>query len=125
MSAYFLTTGILSIFFYPIYQKWYYKKHYRKFIAETYKNRFGQPEEMKFTEEWVEVKDVSGESKIKLAEVESITETGSYFYLKLRTGGDLVIPKKIPEIDLVRLRLKELCNKFNIAYHSDRKWKWA
>jgi hypothetical protein len=123
MTEYFLITGILCFGFYPLYQKWYYKRHYRKFIAETYKNRFGQPEEMKFTKEWVEVKDVSGESKIKLAEVESISETGNYFYLQIKTGGHLVIPKTISEVDFVRQQLKEICYEFNIAYCADLKWK--
>src|SRR5687768_16831339 len=42
LSYYFLAFGIVTVFLYPLYQRQQYKNHYAKFIADTYKNRFGQ-----------------------------------------------------------------------------------
>ncbi|HEX5153995.1 MAG TPA: hypothetical protein VFW07_21260 [Parafilimonas sp.] len=122
---YFLISGILIFIFYPFYQRRHYKNHYNKFIADTYKNRFGQTANIKFTDSVIETTDITGESKINLTELENVTETGSYFFPKLKTGGHIIIPKaKIDNVNELKNVLKQLCENLNIDFVEDLSWKW-
>ena len=122
---YFLTFGIITLIFYPLYQRIQYKKHYNKFIGDNYKNRFGQTENIQFTNFAIESHDITGASKINLTEIESVTETANYFYPKLKSGGNIIIPKsKITDIIQVRNELRKLCESLNILYIEDLNWRW-
>lgn len=122
---YFLIAAAITFIFYPYYLKWQYKKHYQKFIADTYKNRFGQTANIELTELSIETHDITGESKIYLTEIESVTETSSYFYIHLRTGSNLIIPKsQVDNILLLKDQLHQLCKQLNIPFIEDFKWIW-
>jgi hypothetical protein len=125
LAYYFLAFGVVTLIFYPIYQRQQYRNHYAKFIAENYKNRFGQIANINFSENTIETIDATGESKINLSEIENVTETGAYFYPRLKSGGHLIIPKsKIIDVSQVRTSLKNLCEKLNINFIEDLNWKW-
>ncbi len=122
---YFLGVGILAIFFYPLYQRRRYKDHYARAIADTYKNRFGQTANIKFTDLAIETNDSTGESKINLSELDNITETGDHFFLRLKTGVCLIIPKsKIGDLTQLETELKQLCQKLDIDFVKELDWKW-
>jgi hypothetical protein len=121
----FLGFGIYTSIFYPLYQRQQYRNHYAKFIAENYKYRFGQIANINFSENAIETIDATGESKINLSEIENITETGEYFYPRLKSGGHLIIPKsKIIDVSQVRTSLINICEKLNINFIEDQNWKW-
>lgn len=125
LGYYFLGFAILSLIFYPLYQRRYYKNHYAKFIADNYKNRNGETVNVTFTDTTIETSDITGESKINLSVLESVTETPDYFYPALKTGGHLIIPKsKIDDAFQLRSELKQMCEKLKIAYIEDLNWKW-
>ncbi|HMK05185.1 MAG TPA: YcxB family protein [Ferruginibacter sp.] len=125
MTNYFLIFGLVILCFFPFYQKWYHKNHYKKYIADTYKNRFGQTTNVSLNEEGIETSDATGESKINLSEIENTIETSDYFYIKMRTGGHLIIPKfKLADTDSVRQELKKLCSKLSVDYIDDLNWRW-
>jgi hypothetical protein len=125
MTYYFLILGLILLCFFPIYQKQYYKSYYEKFIRDTYKNRFGQTATVSVNESFIETSDITGESKINLTEIENTTETGDYFYMKMRSGGHLIIPKfKLTDSDNVRQELRKLCSKLSVDFIDDLHWKW-
>lgn len=125
LTYYFLGFGILFVCLFPWYLKSHYKKHYKKFIQDTYKNRFGVTVTVKFNQDCIETFDITGESKINLSEIEEIIETGEYIYLKMRTGGKLIIPKlRIDYVDRLREELKKIADKLNIKFVSYLNWKW-
>ncbi|HMJ46781.1 MAG TPA: YcxB family protein [Ferruginibacter sp.] len=125
MMYYCLGFAVLTLLFYPLYLRFHYKKHYRKFIEDTYKNRDGEIATVIFNDNNIETFDKTGESKINHSEIEEITETGEYFYLKMRSGGSLIVPKrKIEAIDDLRTLLQRLGNRLNIKFVSDLNWKW-
>lgn len=125
LAYYFIAFGIVTLIFYPFYQRHQYKNHYAKFIADTYKNKFGQTVKIHLTENSLETNDVTGEYRINLSELESVTETGAYFYPSLKAGGHLIIPKsKISDVSQVRQELKHLCERLRINFIEDLNWKW-
>src|SRR5438270_11178060 len=72
LTYYFLVFGILCIFFYPLYSRWYYKRHYRKHIEQTYKSRFGKEATVTIDNEYIHELAESGESKIPASEMEKV-----------------------------------------------------
>ena len=122
---YFIGLGILSIFLYPIYQKSYYRKHYQKYIADTLKNRFGELSTITFTDTNIECFDRTDDGKINLTEIEEIFEIMEYFFLRMKSGVSLIIPKsKIENTDNLRTELKTLADKLKVNYTSELNWKW-
>ena len=125
LAYYFSICGLTFLLFFPFYQNWYYKRHYQRVVIDNSKSRFGQIENLSFTDKFVEMSDTTGESKILLQEIENVTETGKYFYLKMKAAGHLIIPKsKIDNVDVVRNEFKELCKRLSINFASDLNWKW-
>ncbi len=125
MTYYFLVFGLAFLCLFPLYQKRYYKNHYQKFIAETYKNQFEQIANIEFAEDAIKTNDITGESRINLTEIENITETSGYFYLKMKTVVHLIIPKAaIEDVDNLRKELRNLCGKMTISFINDLTWKW-
>jgi hypothetical protein len=122
---YFLIIGIISAFFHSYYTAFLFKKHYKKYVGDIHKNSFNETSNITFTDEAIETADRTGTSKINLTEIETISETGSYFYLKLKTGQHLIIPKtQLSNSDEVRTLLTSLSKKLNINFISDLNWKW-
>jgi hypothetical protein len=125
LAYWFLGTGILFICFLPFYIKAHHKNHYKKFITETYKNKFGVTSTIKFSDDFIETFDTTGESKTNLSEIEEINETGEYIYLKTKAATVLIIPKsKIENLDALRAELTKIADKLNLKFVSELNWKW-
>jgi hypothetical protein len=125
LTYYFLTFAILYILFYPYYSRWYYKRHYTKSINETFKNRFDKVSTVIIDNEQIQDIDGSGETKISVSEVENIYETLEYFFLKLKSGLTLIIPKlKIENLDSLKIELKTIAAKQHVDFIEMQDWKW-
>jgi hypothetical protein len=108
-----------------MYLKSVYKKHYQKYIEDIYKNRFGEVSTISFNDKSIDCLDRTGESKINYMEIEEIFETGDYFFLKMKSGVVLIIPKtKVENFEKVKVELKNLSYKLQINYSQELKWKW-
>jgi len=126
MVYYFLAFGILSLIFYPNYQKKYYKKHYQKYIADTYKNRFDQIATIKFEDDFIETTDMNSESRINYSAFVEFIEIENYFFLKLKTGGSIIIPKKLKHENIIDLKseLVHIFEQNQIKITEELNWKW-
>ncbi len=117
--------GIISFIFYPIYLRSYYKKHYHKFIKDTYKNRFGENSVVQFFENEVLTNDSDTESRVKYSAFEEFNEIGDYIFLKLKSSGSFVIPKlKIENLEELKMELNNIAKKYNIKQNVELDWKW-
>jgi hypothetical protein len=127
LGFYFLFASLLSLVLYPFYSRWRYKRHYKRFIADTYKNRFGEECTLEINEDVILTKDRTGEAKINSSEIEEISEIRDFYFLRLRTGGSLIISKvKTDAQELVKLQegLKVLADKKGIKHNVELNWKW-
>jgi len=125
-ANYFLAFGIISLFFYPLYSGWRYKRHYRKYIREIFSNNFGKRITLEFTKDYILTNDEDGsESKISNSIIESIHELSRHFLIRLNAGQSLIIPiSKIDEVDSLRNDLTNLAVKLDIEFKDSKDWKW-
>ncbi len=80
--------------FFKKYFDWRYKQHYKAYIKEVYKNRFGIIAELEFAADVIRSKDRIGEGKVKLNEIERVDETDSHLFMKISNGESFIIPKQ-------------------------------
>jgi YcxB-like protein len=125
LTYYFAALSILSLVFYPFYLRNHYKKHYQKFIFDTYKERFDKYATIVFKEETLETFDETGEAKLNYSVFKEIIETSNHIFIKVRTGGGLIIPKSEAEdLENIILTLKTLADRMKIRYMEKLDWKW-
>lgn len=115
----------LLLILYKWYEKKRYSNHYRKNIAENYKERFGLISTLTFAENQIIEESKLGESKINYESLSEINEIKDFYFLKLITGQSLIIPKKvIPNKSDFILKLEELKDRFKLENNVDLEWKW-
>ena len=125
VGYYFFALAIVTVIFFPTYLGWYYKRHYSRFLDSTIKNRYGIVVAIEINDEFIETGDAGGVSKIYLRELEEIVGTSRYWFLKLKRGTHLIIPKtKIDNDNEVEIYLKTLCCKLGVVFTEDLNWKW-
>lgn len=125
MVYYCLVIGLITLIFYPSYERYQYKKHYKKWVAENYKGRINVISTVVLTENTIETYDKTGEAKLNVSELQDIVETNEYFYLKLKIGESLIIPKlKVEDVDGLRFQLQDLAARLKINFETDLTWEW-
>ena len=100
-----ITLGV----FYPKYLKRQYKKAFQKFVKENYSKVFGDAAELEFNEEGLFSKGQNAEGRMNLSEIEVINETQNNFFVKLKTGLSVIVPKReLENSNKVKLEFKKL-----------------
>ena len=89
----FLILTFATIFLYPFYEKWQFRKYYTDYITDNFSNRINSEFEIIFDEKQVVLIDKTGENKINKSELTEIAETGRFFFIGVSSGGHIIIPK--------------------------------
>jgi hypothetical protein len=127
LAYYFLIAAGVSLIFHPLYSRWRYKRHYRKYIEDNYKNRIGQECALEITDDVIITKDKTGEGRINTTEVEEINEIKDFYFIKIKTGVSLIIPKlktDTKDLAVIENGLKQLAEKKGIKWNVELNWKW-
>ncbi len=125
LTYYFFVAGLLFLFFYPTYKKYYLKKYFTQFTNDRYRGRSFEDTTTYFHNDYIEIKDKTVEYKINVTELENTIETPDYFYMTMKIGGHLIIPKlQLSNIKKERLGLKNLSAKLQVPFTTDLKWRW-
>jgi hypothetical protein len=123
-AYYFFGAGVVTLLFYPIYQKYRYKKHFSKFIAENYQYRFGKECVIDFQPDFIYSKDITGESTINTKEIFQISEINTHFFMKLKSGEALIIPKALVPEKTFLLDLTAIFQNPDIVINKELDWQW-
>lgn len=124
LSIYFLVFSILSALFYPLYSRWRYKRHYLKYIQDTYRNRFGEECKIEITEDHILTQDKTGNSTINTSEIEQINEIKDFYFIKMKSGVSIIISKaKSDDLTSIEKAIESLVNK-GIKHNIELDWKW-
>ncbi len=121
---YFLSAGVISLIFYPLYQRYAYKRHYRKFLLDKLNYRIGKECVIDFQQDIIETKDVTGESKINASELSEINEIGAHYFVRLKTGDALVIPKSAVDGNSFVEDLLAIFQNPEIEVTRELDWRW-
>lgn len=122
LSVIFLIVIFLIV--YPSIVSSRFKKSYQMVIVELFKNRFGQTSIVEFRED--SLIDANNMRTIEIfhSSLESVEETGRYFFIWLNYGEQLIIPKSEVDQDAVQQYLETLARQLGIPYNSNLNWKW-
>lgn len=124
LSYYFIGFSIITLIFYPLYQRIHYKKHYEKHISENYTNRIGIESELYFEDGYLINRTDSQEGKVKLSEIQEINEISNNLFIKINTGESVIISSKLKEYNKLKLELCELIASLGISWNTQLDWKW-
>jgi hypothetical protein len=127
LGYYFLVASGLSLAFYPLYSRWRYKQHYKRYILDTYKNRFGEECTLQIDENFIVTKDKTGEAKINTSEIEEINEIKDFYFVKVKSGVSLIISKSktnAKDLDALVNSFRDLARKKEIKHNVELDWRW-
>lgn len=122
---YLLALAIITLLFFPLYQRKQYITHYTKHIEENYFNRFGQESTLSFEKEYIASNDTNFETKMNYVAFEELNEIKDYYFIKLKTGGSLIIPKnKLNNSEVFHKEINVIADTFNWKKNVELDWKW-
>jgi hypothetical protein len=84
------------------YIPYIYRRHYLKQIKAHFAGMIGNSVELQVTNDFMETKDSSGETKMKLTAIKNVYETDNLFVVQSDYGSYLTIAKQ--DIDFVKFR---------------------
>lgn len=94
-------------------------------VQNTYKNRFNQNSTVTINDEQIHEIGEGEETRISISEVEKIYETSQYFFIRIKSGTTLIMPKeKIHDLYMITNELKTISDKKYIPYIEMRNWRW-
>lgn len=79
---------------------------------------------IEFAGEWLLTHDESSEGKIKITEIETISEIKTHFFLKLKKGVSIIIPKVRFNEDELKAFIDELIKVAGLSLIDKTDWKW-
>ena len=121
----FIGIGLAWYFLHPNFMRKRYIRHFKKYLNENYKNRFGKPVSLKFGDEFIESADYLSESKMRIRELEEINEIKDYYFLKVSSGESFIIPKnRINDGSEFHEYISKLAKALEITYNTELNWKW-
>lgn len=122
LAIYFGVIAAVWGLFYPKYFSWKYHKHYKSFINENYKNRFGKTTTVSFSKDYIIATDETGEGKIKTSEIVNINETNHHLFITFLSGASLIVPEReLANFD----ELKSNLIKLGFSINNELSWKWS
>jgi|GEM_PF-2208652 len=110
---YGLFCTFLVLCFGNIYLGWRHKRHYTKHVKNV---RNGHPEEtveVEINNDQIRMIDKVSDSSVKISEITLVNEIRDYYFLKLSTGSNVIIPKTLSVLNdevyayLLHLHLKK------------------
>ncbi len=119
-----IAASIVSIFFYPTVSRNQYENRFTKYISETLKNGNRVEISLELKDQFIELSDISGEVKLKYSSLEKIIEITTHFFIKIRNGGTVIIPKTYAESENIEAVIKMLTEKIEIEYSKELDWDW-
>ena len=118
--------AIVTYFFYPKYLKNHHYKHYQSFVKDIFQKRDNQPTLLEFKEDIIFSKSEYGESRLEYSSIDSIVEIPEYFFIALKNGGNLILPKKfVSNYEELFSFLSEKRQALDFDYSIYKNWSWG
>lgn len=115
--------GIVSLLFYPSYQKKHYINHYKKYINDQYNKDIAIRKIDIFTDH-LKIANSYSETNLTFAGLTHISETGKHIFINIKGGNAIIVPKTTHGFDALKNELIDICNKQGLKYITELNWKW-
>jgi hypothetical protein len=110
---------------YPLWERRYYKSHFKNFIEDNYKDRIGKALTLEIQNEYLLSKGKGIELTLKTSEIEEIVEIPTLILIKIKGGQAFVLPiNEIAYIENLKHSLRLLAKHVNVSYNVFENWKW-
>ncbi|MGB3591184.1 MAG: hypothetical protein WBA16_05800 [Nonlabens sp.] len=116
-----LFMALAFYFFYPIYSRWRYGRHFKKVIATDFKERLDQKVHLSITNDSLEITESASAASIKFEEIIALVELNNIFAIQLKSGQLLPVPKGDISETLAFIRMFE--NR-GVEHVDKNGWKW-
>ncbi|RXF67439.1 YcxB family protein [Arcticibacter tournemirensis] len=121
----FIILALVWFLVYPSWTRYRYKKHYRNFVKEQFKDYDNRSVSLQIEDEYIYAKDEGSESKTSLTEIQEISEIPSLFLVKIKPAQSLIIAKRnIDNEQDIKLKLQSLAKSLNVPFNNHLDWKW-
>lgn len=120
LAIMFACLAILYPFLYPIQVNKAYLNNLKKQTLPMLRYNFDKPVKIIFNESDITSFSFAGESKVYHSAINEVVETGSHFFIYIKTGNNFIIPKfGLIKIEAVENRLEEIVKQMEISYKKD------
>ncbi len=114
--------GALWLLIYPFYSKYKYKRSYLNHIKSKYIDKLDHVDALKLgNNNYFYIVEQGKEGKIKTSDADKLIELKNHFFLQMKKGGAIIIPKTYI---LNTENFKKIITDLNIHYVDDTNWKW-
>lgn len=124
IACYFFLAAVAFFLIYPLYSKWFYKRHFKKHVDQFFDPGVGVIS-VGFDDENMYLADKKSNSSVKLRELLGITEIANYFLIQVTKANYVIIPRReVEDIEKLRDYLQKCSKKVDIPYSVELNWKW-
>ena len=95
-----------------------------KYISTQYSGKINRSITITLLEESIKEISDAGEHKVNNTEIEQINEIADYYFLRLKTGVSVIIPKVMVNQNDILLVLKRISQRYGIKFNNELDWKW-
>ena len=126
MSSVFILVSIAWYFLYPMYSTQRYFKHYKSFTEDQHAALVGKKINLELTTDYLLANDFSGESKLNLDQIDSIVEISPNYFIKLKTGSSVILPKMNQGENFKNIKafVEQLSKQQNVPIIDKLDWVW-
>lgn len=124
MAFGFFLISILWFVFYPMYERKKYVRQFKRYVAENFQESFAKISKVQIKDGIWYTKNEDKESQFALGDIGEVNETGGYFFIKLKSGYVLIIPKREINEGQLRTILKDYALKHTFVYNKELNWEW-
>lgn len=109
---------------YYYYSKVRYKRTVIKGISKLYGQYYGQLNNLKFEINQLVKVDAFSTTTYAYENIEIVEEINDYFYIKIKSGLRIIIPKTaFSNVEIYKF-FKDLILEKNLKMVNEKKWKW-
>lgn len=124
--ALFAVLAIIWFLLYPYRHRARYKQHYQRHIKTTLTEKLKRQNTIRIDDAGIFATDGYSETKIPLNEIVGIVEIGDEFFIMLRAGATIILPKnQIVDIAAWSGHLQLLAQSLSIPFTVNLGWKWV
>jgi hypothetical protein len=111
----------LVLCFGNIYLRWRHKRHYTKHVKNNFNGQSDESVQVEIMDNQIRMIDKVSDSIVKISEIRLVNEIKDYYFVKLSTGPNLIIPKSVPSLNN---EVNAMIRNHNIPHIVQLDWKW-